>query len=184
MFSRRTVLPLHQPVLVKTRKLLSVQSHRICCRQLSLTGRLLVLDGLLQKRFDTLINSTIIFTASRRQFSLDNFLSTFYTHNYFFSSSDTDRQGLRRFVHSRRRPVAFLYSFYVFLNFILISCFFILTSKNFLSPTLYVIPPIVEYGINRRLNLPGNEVIKHIYCMDYDLIYWNTPELIFLSRGK
>ncbi|MFC1240134.1 hypothetical protein ACFGOO_12055, partial [Treponema vincentii] len=29
------------------------------------------------------------FTASR--LSLDNFLSTFYTHNYFFSSLDTDR---------------------------------------------------------------------------------------------
>ena len=30
-----------------------------------------------------------IFTASR--LSLDNFLSTFYTHNYFFSSLDADR---------------------------------------------------------------------------------------------
>ena len=111
------------------------------------------------------------FTASRRQFSLDNFLFTFYTHNYFFSSLDTDRHGLRPFVHSSHRPEAFLCSLYVFLSFISIFCFFFLTSKNFLILTLYVIPPVVEYGINRRLNLPGNEVIKHIYCMDYDLIY-------------
>ena len=49
---------------------------------------------------------------------------------------------------------------------------------------LYVISPIVEYGINRRLNLPGNEVTKHIYYMDYDLIYKNIPDLALPSRAK